>query len=152
MRLRTLRKADLPLLSSWLPRATSDAGCDAWTEDALARSIEREGVLTTTGRDPTLVIAYETGVLAPDAARIRLLAVDPERRRLGLGGEAALALERRLAKSMGRIYVLVPSRLGIALYFWLRLGYRPLTRAEWPAPPEQPPAAWMVRDLTGKRS
>jgi hypothetical protein len=41
----------------------------------------------------------------------------------------------------------VPSDLGLALYFWLRLGYRPLLQRDWPAPVEGKTAAWMQREL-----
>ncbi len=54
---------------------------------------------------------------------------------------------KRLRRSSRRVYVLVPSKLGLALYFWLRLGYRPLTQREWPAGPESTPSVWMMRDL-----
>ena len=81
------------------------------------------------------------------AAHVKLLAVAPDKRRLGIGGRAALALERRLRRSAKRLYVLVPSRIGIALYFWLRLGYRPLTQRDWPEAPADAPSTWMVREL-----
>jgi hypothetical protein len=34
---------------------------------------------------------------------------------------------------------------GIAMYFWIRLGYRPLMHSEWPCAREG--IAWLARDL-----
>jgi len=73
--------------------------------------------------------------------------VAPDRRRLGTGHRSALALETRLPASIRRVYVSIPARLGLALYFWLRLGYRPLTQRDWPAAPDDAPGVWMVREL-----
>jgi hypothetical protein len=80
-------------------------------------------------------------------AQVRFLAVEPGRRRLGAGGRAALALERKLKRSARAIYVLIPEHLGLALYFWLRLGYRPLTQGDWPVAPDEGASTWMVREL-----
>lgn len=144
MRLRPLRTADVPSLAAWLPRAAADAGCDRWaSDDALRAATGREGALA----DDQCFLAYETGLPQPETANIEFLAVAPDRRRLGIGSRAALALEERLRGSVTGIYVIVPAHLGLAFYFWLRLGYRPLTQAEWPARPEQGPAVWMLRAL-----
>jgi len=144
MTLRSLRTADVPSLAAWLPRAAAEAGCQRWArEDAPRTAVGREGALVADG----CFLAYELGSPQPEAASVQLLAVAPGRRRLGTGSLAALALEKRLRPSASSIYVLVPAQLGLALYFWLRLGYRPLTQAEWPARPERGPAVWMVRQL-----
>ena len=144
MTLRPLRTADIPALAVWLPRAAAEARCQRWArEDALPAAVGREGALVA----DDCFLAYELGSPQPQAATVQLLAVAPGRRRLGTGSLAALALERRLRLSASGIYVLVPAQLGLALYFWLRLGYRPLTQAEWPARPERGPAVWMVRGL-----
>ena len=144
MTLRPLRTADIPSLAAWLPRAAADAGCERWArEDALRAAVGREDALAA----EDCFVAYELGSPQPQAATVQLLAVAPGRRRLGTGSLAALALERRLRLSASGIYVLVPARIGLALYFWLRLGYRPLTQAEWPARLERGAAVWMMRGL-----
>ena len=144
MTLRPLRTADIPSLATWLPRAAADAGCERWTrEDALRNAVGREGALAA----DDCFLAYQLGSPQPKTANVQLLAVAPGRRRLGTGSLAALALEKRLRPSASGIYVLVPARLGLALYFWLRLGYRPLTQDEWPARPKRGSAVWMVRGL-----
>ena len=50
-----------------------------------------------------------------------------------------------------RVYAPVPEGRGLAVYFWLRLGFRPLSRAESPKSPlgltgDSKPGIWMVRD------
>ena len=147
-RLRTLRAAGIGKLAAWLPDVANAAGCDHWTNaDELHTAIDNPTILTVAS-DYNCFVAYELGSPHAGAALIQLLAVAPDSRRVGLGGRVALALEKRLATSTRakQIYVAVPSRIGIALYFWLRLGYRPLTRIDAPRTPA-PSATWMVRDL-----
>lgn len=148
MPLRPLRASDLPSLTSWLPRTAAELGCDRWSsDDALRAAVGADRVLVYDESGGECALAYEVDNPRPDAALITFLAVAPGRRRLGIGSRAALALERRLRRSIDSVYVLVPSTLGLAFYFWLRLGYRPLTQREWPSQPERRPSVWMVREL-----
>ncbi len=147
-KLRPLREGDLAGLARWLPQTAADLGCPRWaSEERLRDAVDEQGVLVAVEGEPVAFVAYETSAPKRSSARVRLLAVAPGQRRLGIGGRAALALEKRLAGSSKRLYVLVPANAGLTFYFWLRLGYRPLTQREWPAAPEEPPAAWMVRSL-----
>lgn len=68
------------------------------------------------------------------SASVPFLAIEPSRRFRGLGGEAALALERHLRRRfrITRFYAPVPDGRGLALYFWLRIGLRPLTASQSP--------------------
>ncbi len=146
--LRPLRKSDLASLSAWLPDVAKDVRCDRWSSaGALRAAVGAKYVLTVLEDGPAGLLTYDLAAPSPGAAHVTLLAVDPARRRRGIGGRAALALERRLRRSVARIYACVPARLGLALYFWLRLGYRPLMQAESPAQPEISPSVWMVREL-----
>ena len=147
-RLRPLRPADLEPLSRWLPQTAAELGCERLAGvDALQNAVRKKDLLALDEPGTGCVVSYESGAPEPEAASIRLLAVEPQRRRLGAGTRAVLALERRLRREVRRIYVAVPATTGLAFYFWLRLGYRPLTQREWPETPGQPPAAWLVRDL-----
>jgi GNAT superfamily N-acetyltransferase len=143
--LRPLRKGDVASIFAWLPDAARAAGCDRLTEPAALMDATK--VLVAVESEPSGVVQFETGAPHADAALVRALIVAPDRRRLGIGGRAAVALERRLARTAKRVFVPVPSDFGLALYFWLRLGYRPLTQAEWPAAPGRSPSTWMVREL-----
>lgn len=86
-------------------------------------------------------------------ATLAFLAMQPERRFRGLGGEAGLAVERLMRERTGarRVFAGVPEGRGLAVYFWLRLGYRPLSAAEGPKAPlgltgESMPGIWMLRE------
>ena len=148
MKLRPVLERDLAALAEWLPGTAGELGCERWaSEDALRSTVAQNGTLIADEGGPLGFVAFELGAPRRNSARVRLLAVRPDQRRLGIAGRAALALEERLRESASRCDVLVPARLGLALYFWLRLGYRPLTQREQPAPPEAPPAVWLVRSL-----
>ncbi len=146
MKLRPIRGGDFERLSSWLPDVAAEANCQTWASpQTLANARGSPGILTND--IGTAFVAYQLASPEVDAARVDFLAVAPGERRLGIGGRTALTLERRLRDKAQRLYALVPSSIGLALYFWLRLGYRPLTTEQRPEPPPSPPAVWMVRDL-----
>jgi GNAT superfamily N-acetyltransferase len=73
----------------------------------------------------------------------RWLAVDEAMRAFGYGG-AAVPVVERAAKRAGltSARVLVPASNGVALYFWLRLGYRVFPEGTWGRPYE---GTWMTR-------
>ncbi len=148
MPLRSLRASDVSALSAWLSPLATELGCERWgSEPSLRESVGAHAALLYSDDAGEAFVAYEAGAPLPGSARIDLVAVARERRRLGIGSRAALALERRLARSADRVYVRVPSQMGLALYFWLRLGYRPLLQHDWPAPREGEASAWMMRHL-----
>ncbi len=85
------------------------------------------------------------GTSAAVPAIIELIALAPEHARRGLGMRAAAPAEEELrAGGAERILAPATEQHGIALYFWIRLGYRPLERAAWPC--RRPATAWLVRD------
>ena len=144
--LRPVRASDIELLSAWLPLAAREAGCEHWAStEALRETVPRPNTLVGGRPGIESFVAYELAAPRRDAAQIVFLAVTPDRRRLGIGQRAVFTLERRLARSAARCFVLVPARLGLALYFWLRLGYRPLTQAG--SPTQQEAGLWLVRQL-----
>lgn len=147
MRLHSIRPIDAERLATWLPGVAAEAGWAAWADpDSISRLVHDPQVLTDDSS--TAFLAFELASPVQSAARVDFLAVSPEKRRLGIGGRTALALERRLRGKAERVYTLVPSSIGLALYFWLRLGYQPLTQGEWPAAPKSAaPSIWMKREL-----
>jgi len=149
MALRPLTDKDLGALADWFPTLTRALAVD---EQRLAAIIDdarsRREALAVVEEEAEGLLLYRSDAPEARAAQVELLAVAPDRRRFGIGSRAVLGLEQRLAgRRVGRCYVLVPSDLGLGLYFWLRLGYRPLTQAEWPHPVEGKTAAWMLREL-----
>ena len=147
MKLHPLGPADAERLATWLPDVAAEAGWAEWADpDSLSHSLHDPQVLTDDSS--AAFLAFELTSPVPNAARVDFLAVSPEKRRLGIGGRTALALERRLRGKAASVYTLVPASIGLALYFWLRLGYQPLTQANWPLTPRSAaPSLWMKRDL-----
>jgi GNAT superfamily N-acetyltransferase len=137
-------------MSGWLEAALAPE----WTPADLQTNVDAgRGVLVSdAGGEPIGAAVVLFGVPDRASASVPLIAIDPQRRFRGLGGEAGLALERHLG-SLGieRVYAPVPEARGLAVYFWLRLGYRPLSAGDMPGPPaglDGSPMAgiWMVRE------
>jgi hypothetical protein len=126
-----------------------------WTLDDFEAARSRcEGLLISDleGDAMGLALVRLDAPLAGDATMV-FLAMQPERRYRGLGGEAGLAVERLVREKTGarRFYAGVPEGRGLAVYFWLRLGFRPLSIAEAPGAPlgltsDSRPGIWMLRD------
>jgi hypothetical protein len=148
-----LSKADpqAPAQMPWLGAALAPE----WTNADLKPHLDAaRGVLIAGADGAPLGLA----VILPDvpvsgAVALPFLAIEPQRRFRGLGGEASLALERHLRRRLGteRFYAPVPDGRGLAVYFWLRLGYRPLLTSLEPAPvaglnPQPGSGIWMLRD------
>ena len=79
----------------------------------------------------------------PSEVWIDLLTIAGPSRNLGLGAEAVFAAEARHPNC--RICAGIPPENGLAIYFWLRAGYRPLypSMARHDLPKGR---IWMVRD------
>ncbi len=147
----SLLPPDAPAEMPWLDGALSPE----WDlDDFEAARRESLGVLISDEDGTPMGLALvRMDTPSPGDAIIAFLAMQPERRYRGLGGEAGLAVERLVRDRLGVrcVYVGVPEGRGLAVYFWLRLGFRPLSIAEAPNAPlgltgESLPGIWMVRD------
>jgi hypothetical protein len=79
-------------------------------------------------------------------AVVEFVATPPALAREGAAMQAMALLEEELTDSGVRsVFAPAPAVHGIAMYFWIRLGYRPLLRGEWPC--ERAGVAWLRRDL-----
>jgi len=143
---------------------TPDIDSMAWLEQALSPEWQLDDLLADVETDEAVLISRDglaigiavalPGALEADAACVPLIAIAPPQRFRGLGGEAALAIEARILDRWGCAQVLapVPEGRGLAVYFWLRLGYAPLIRslAPWPLVGlngRSVPGIWMGRDV-----
>jgi GNAT superfamily N-acetyltransferase len=138
-------------MSSWLAGALAPE----WTLDDLGAALETAYGALFEDEDGAAVglavVLLDTP--EPSSAAVPFIGVDPARRFRGLGGEAGLVLERHLRERLGvqKVYAPVPDGHGLAVYFWLRLGYRPLSSAGAPGPllglsADPKPGIWMLRD------
>jgi hypothetical protein len=118
-------------MSDWLPAALAPE----WTIDDLEAALKSAlGVLISDVGGEALGLALvQTDVPSAGCASVPLIAIEPSRRFRGLGGEAGIALDAELrAAGYEKVYAPVPGGRGLAVYFWLRLGFRPLRLAESP--------------------
>ena len=84
------------------------------------------------------------------AVVIDALAVRRDLRNLGYGAEAVYALEE--AHPVSTSYAATPRTNGLALYFWLRVGYRPVRADEDAERAADPDRLWLVRGVSPDRS
>ena len=134
----------------WLEKALEPE----WRQADLTRQVDAGNCLVFEDEGQELIGAAVVMRDEPGDgyASIPFIAVWPSRRFRGLGGEAALAIERWLRRGgFKRVLAPVPDVRGLAVYFWLRLGYRALLREEanWPLlslNDVQPAGIWMARD------
>ena len=150
--LRTATPEDVASMSEWLsPSALSP---DWQLEDLQATLPSSTAVLVSDKAGEALgLIVLLPDRPEPDDVSLPLVAVAPQHRFSGLGGEAVLAVEREVRARWGvhRCFAPVPDGRGLAVYFWLRLGYRPLTTAQAPWPlaglsDEPRRGMWMLRE------
>ncbi len=134
----------------WLETALAPEWSPFDVEAAVAGG---NGVLISDSQGIAIGVAVVLrDVPSAHSATIPFLAIEPERRFRGLGGEAGLALDAELrSEGVSKVYAPVPDGRGLAVYFWLRLGFRPLTTPNSPgAPvglsPEPVRGIWMLRD------
>jgi GNAT superfamily N-acetyltransferase len=142
--------ADLLTSMTWLEAALAPE----WTPVDLEAAVAGGNGVLIGDRDGAAIGVAVVLQDVPSAACATLpfLAIDPARRFRGLGGEAGLALDAHLrGHGFEKVYAPVPDGRGLAVYFWLRLGFRPLRTPDWPGPlvglsPKTVHGIWMLRD------
>jgi ribosomal protein S18 acetylase RimI-like enzyme len=159
VRLRPITAADAESVNSWLPEAVAAIHGRGTIPDpslSLEALIEAWDHVLPAG---TAFVGELSGGLAVGLLRARTsnparlvidaLTVRADQRNLGYGQEMVFALEESFEQVGAKVYVGVPRSNGLAIYFWLRTGYRPLypPRAEWPDDPD-PALFWMTRERT----
>ena len=145
--LRPIVADDRAWLGTWLPTLAKAVGYDdtelidrARTERALhVRAIVREG-------EPVGVLAYRITTPKRGVAVFEIVGTPPEHARRGAGMVAAARAEEEMrAGGVRTVYAPASEIHGISMYFWIRLGYAPVQRGEWPC--EREGVAWLRRSL-----
>lgn len=152
--LRPAVDADVAWLDGWLTSVAASVAYGDATGAGLGLSLVdrtraerslRARIIMRDGGDAGLVV-YRVDAPQRGSAIIEIIATPPEQARRGSGTSAAAAVEDELrAAGVRVVYAPAPVVHGIATYFWIRLGYRPLLRGEWPC--ERPDVAWLAREL-----
>jgi len=136
--LRPLREADVAAAARWYDEATVLAGSLFPLGDLLDSTNRRRTLALVEGKDqgPAGLLVVALGDPEDGWATVTLLIVSQEERELAARAVALLEVTVRLAGK--HIRAAVPADVGLALYFWLRLGYRPVVADG---------RLWMIRDL-----
>jgi len=155
--LRPLTQSDLPAVEPWygetvlrfVPGDLQLADLRRQLTDTLRD--EHRHLLAITIHDisvPVGLLCFRTDYPRPGTFTIDLLLLESPHRGRGLGGEAVIVLEKEVVgRGMGQRFLApVAASQGRALYFWLRLGYRPLLQAETRSTATLSPIVWMARD------
>jgi hypothetical protein len=153
--LRPLLDADAVWLDAWLAPVAASVGYGGGRSTKSTKGTKGEGVGTGDGVRAKVIVrdgsdagiaVYRVAGPKPGSAIIEIIATPAPFARTGSGMMAAALIEEELrVDGVRSVYVPAPAVHGIAVYFWIRLGYRPLLRAEWPC--EREGVAWLVRDL-----
>jgi hypothetical protein len=150
--LRQLDASDDAWLESWLAPVAISVGYDGVHPERAASSLRRRLRIERTldariferDGEPAGVLIYKR--IRRGSAAIQLVATPPALARRGSAMRAMALLEEELrASRVHAVFAASPAMHGIAMYFWIRLGYRPLLRAEWPC--EREGVAWLRRDI-----
>lgn len=152
--LRPFAAGDADWLDTWIATVAVSVGYDLIDADAPGTSLlgrlEDEAALAVQvierDGDRVGLIVCRIGTPRERAAIIELVATPPALARRGSGMSAAVSIEDDLrAVGVRDVYAPAAAMHGIAIYFWIRLGYRPLPRSEWPC--DRPGVAWLVRSI-----
>lgn len=147
--LRPATSADLPQIEPWYAEAAALACSELMLDERLHATEASEGELLIIAkadyRAPIGLLQYRPGFPGNGWLAIDFLALAAGRRGWGYGSEVVRLVEE--SSPANRFLAEVDARNGLALYFWLRLGYRPLRPDEvfWRAPAEDDIIA-MVRE------
>lgn len=145
--LRPARASDAAWLETWLPVVAASVGHDAFDVQTWLRASRggRGRIIVRDGTDVGM-LAYRVNAPHRGDALFEIVATPPALARRGSGMAAAALAEQELRAAGARtVYAPAPAMHGIDVYFWLRLGYRPLLRGDWPC--ERPGLAWLAREI-----
>jgi hypothetical protein len=140
-------------LDAWLLPAAKVVGYDTDTSDILRKRLRDEKSLwarTIMRSDEAVgIVVFKLNTPKRGSACFELVATPPSQARKGAGMAAAALVERQMFDAgIQAVYAPAPEKHGISMYFWIRLGYAPLLKTEWPC--EREGVAWLGRSLTGR--
>lgn len=149
--LRELRDADRTWLVGWLPAVAGSVDYDASTITSDAAITDGRTVHVIERDDSAVgLVVYRLNAPRAGCAIVEFVGTPAAEARRGAGMRAAALVEDELrARGVRTIFAPVAAVHGISMYFWIRLGYRPLLRGEWPCEVEG--VAWLRRDVGSEK-
>jgi hypothetical protein len=132
-------EGDIEAIARWYPKAIVLAGSPVPLNELLDSTGRRRTLVLTDGvkRGPIGLMAVAVGDPNPGWATVDLLAIAAQEQH-DLAALGVALLEARLRGEASHIRAAVPLDVGLALYFWLRLGYRPVVSGK---------GLWMISNL-----
>lgn len=124
--LRPVRSSDLAHIEPWYAEAASASYAEGSLEKRVADARDAGcGLLGITGADGDILglLDYRAAEPAEGWVTTVLIAMAAGQRGRGYGSEAMHELQSRYPSN--RFLAPIDARNGLAVYFWLRLGYRP---------------------------
>lgn len=148
--LRALVTQDSEWLNTWLPSIAKVVGYGTDSAESLRARLRGERELRVQiierGKARVGVVVFRLHTPKRGSASFELVATPPEHARSGAGMiAAALAEDEMQSAGVRAAYAPAAAMHGISMYFWIRLGYAPLLRPEWPC--ECDGIAWLRRGL-----
>jgi hypothetical protein len=144
--LRDFVSGDAAWLDSWLPNLAQIVAYDTCTSSKLLSRIDGESELRvrTIVRDGNAVGLVVWRLLSTSQALFEFVATPRAHARRGAGMIAAALVEKEmLGLGVQEVFAPAAELHGISMYFWVRLGYAPLLRPDWPC--EREGVAWLRR-------
>ena len=137
--LSPLLAGDIEAIAHWYDKATVLAGSPVPLNDLLDSTGHRRTLALTDGtrQEPAGLMVVAANDPQPGWATVALLAIARQEER-DVAALGVALLEARLRGEASHIRAAVPLDVGLALYFWLRLGYRPVVSGK---------GLWMIREL-----
>ena len=154
VQLRPVGDGDAAWLDGWLAPVAASVAYDEIDRErpgaSLVERLRRERglraqVIVRDGDDAGVVV-YRVGAPKREAAIVEIVATPVSLARRGSGMSAGALVEDAVrAEGVRTVYVPAPAVRGIEMYFWIRLGFRPLVRGDWPC--VRAGVGWLVREL-----
>jgi hypothetical protein len=137
--LSPLLKRDIEGIACWYDNAIVLAGSLAPLSELSDSTGRRRTLVLTDGtnQEPVGLMLIALDDPEPGWATVNQLAIARQEER-DMAALGIALLETGLGQEATRIRAAVPADVGLALYFWLRLGYRPIAAGG---------RLWMMRDL-----
>ena len=137
--LSPLLERDIKGIARWYDTATILAGSPTSLGDLLDSTGRWRTLVLTDGtnQEPVGLVLVALDDPEPGWATVALLAIARQEER-DVAALGVALLEAYLQGEASHIRAAVPLDVGLALYFWLRLGYRPVVSGQ---------GFWMIREL-----